>query len=159
MNRKDIRLSEYDYSRAGAYFVTVCSRNREPLFWENSGNSTPVGATCGRPPLSETGKIVDREIQHLSDVYPGVWVEKYVVMPDHIHLLICIVNEGGRPQVAPTLSRMMQQFKGVTTKRCGRPLWQKGFYDHVIRDDNDFLTKWNYIDTNPARRGEEYSEG
>lgn len=53
----------------------------------------------------------------------------------------------------------MKQFKGVTTKRCGRPLWQKGFYDHVIRDGNDFLVKWNYIDTNPARRGEEYSEG
>ena len=80
-------------------------------------------------------------------------------MPDHIHLLICIGGGNGRPQVAPTLSRIMQQFKGVTTKRCGRPLWQKGFYDHVIRDDNDFLTKWNYIDTNPARRGEEYSEG
>ena len=149
--RKSIRLKQYDYSRGGAYFVTVCTKDREPLFWDADA---PVGATCGRPPLSEMGKIVEREIQRMSTVYPNVWVEKYVVMPNHLHLLICIGNgeQNGRPQVAPTVSRIMQQFKGITTKRCGRPLWQKSFYDHIIRDENDFMTRWTYIDTNPAQR-------
>lgn len=147
MERKDLRLKGYDYSRAGAYFVTVCTRDREKIFWE------PVGATCGRPPLSEMGKIVQNEIQHMSTIYPGIWVEKYVVMPNHIHLLICMDTgeRDGRPQAAPTLSRVMQQFKGATSKRCGRPLWQKSFYDHIIRDEQDYRARWAYIDTNPAR--------
>ena len=105
--------------------------------------------------------MVDEEMRHLSAVYPNVWVEKYAVMPNHIHLLICIADEeNGRPQVAPTISRIIKQFKGVTSKRYGESLWQKSFYDHIIRDDNDFLRKWNYIDTNPARwQEDEYCEG
>lgn len=166
--RKRIRLREYDYSQAGVYFVTICTRNREPLLWERGmptgatcGDPSlpeyghPVGATCGRPPLSQLGETVEKEIVHLSSVYPSIWVEKYVVMPDHIHLLLCIGNEeNGRPQVAPTVPRIMQQFKGAVSKKCGRPIWQKGYHDHIIRDENDFLARWNYIDTNPARRME-----
>ena len=156
--RRNIRLKGYDYSQAGVYFVTVCTKDHRPTFWEES---VPVGATCGRPPLSETGKTVDEEIVHLSAVYPNVWAEKYVVMPNHIHLLICIDgSEDGRTQVAPTISRIIKQFKGVTSKRCGQSLWQKSFYDHIIRDENDFLTRWNYIDTNPARwQEDQYCEG
>ena len=158
VERKNLRLNDYDYRQVGMYFVTVCTRDRVHLFWDTH----PVGATCGRPTLSALGKIVDGEIQHMSTVYPNVRVEKYAVMPNHIHLLICISdgNGDGRPQVAPTLSRIVQQFKGVTTKRCGRPLWQKSFYDHIIRDEYDFTTRWNYIDTNPARwREDEYFGG
>lgn len=156
--RKDIRLPGFDYSQGGVYFITVCTRNKELLLWERDAF---VGATCGRPPLSAAGEMVDREIAHLSSVYPNVWIEKAVVMPNHIHLLLCIESEeSGRPQVAPTVSRIMQQFKGTVSKRCGRPVWQKGYYDHVIRDENDFLTKWNYIDTNPARwQEDQYCEG
>ena len=147
--RKNIRLNGHDYSEQGAYFITVCTRDRQPIFWQFG---TSVGATCGRPSLSAEGRIVDDEIRHLSAVYPNIWVEKYVIMPNHIHFLLCIGGmEDGRPQAAPTVSRILKQFKGAASKRCGRSLWQKGFYDHIIRDDNVFLTKWNYIDANPAR--------
>ena len=147
--RRNIRLKGYDYSQAGVYFVTVCTKDRRPIFWEES---VPVGATCGRLPLSETGKTVDEEIVHLSAVYPNVWAEKYVVMPNHIHLLICIDgSEDGRPQVAPTISMVVQQFKGSITKQAGRPIWQKSFYDHGIRNQQDYDEIWQYIENNPLK--------
>ena len=122
MNRKPNRLEGYDYSQSGVYFLTVCTKGRAPLFWDLSWMSDTVGATCGRLPLS-----------------------------DHIHLLVGLGE--GRPQVAPTPSvpRLMQQFKGKLTKLAGRPIWQKSYYDHVIRDENDFLAKWNYMEHNPGK--------
>ena len=150
MNRKPNRLEGYDYSQSGVYFLTVCTKGRAPLFWEMSRVSNAVGATCGRPPLSALGKMALEELQRLEQIYPGVHVHKIAVMPDHIHLLVGL--EEGRPQVAPTPSipRLMQQFKGKMTKLAGRPIWQKSYYDHVIRDENDFLAKWNYMEHNPG---------
>ncbi len=159
VNRKDIRLKAYDYSQCGAYFVTVCSRNREPLFWDDVPYAyPPVGADMIRPnsrgnqeiPLSAAGQIVDRAIRNIATIYDGVMVEKYVVMPDHVHMILTIT--GGRMISAPTISTIVGGMKRWASRQCGRPLWQKSFYDHVIRDDNGFLTRWNYIDTNPARR-------
>jgi len=146
--RKKNRLEAYDYSGAGYYFVTICAKEKRPIF------GSVVGATCGRPPhteLSRCGEIVEREIAVMDRTYPHVGVEKYVIMPNHVHLLLRIEPGDGRPQVAPTVSRVLQQFKGSTTKKAGIPLWQKGFYDHVVRDENDFLRSWNYIDGNPSR--------
>jgi hypothetical protein len=60
-----------------------------------------------------------------------------------------------RPEVAPTLSRVIKQFKGAVTKKAGFPVWQKSFYDHIIRNEQDYVEVWNYIDTNPARWGED----
>ena len=73
-------------------------------------------------------------------------------MPNHLHILVEIIaDENGRPQVAPTLSRMIQQFKGAVTKIVGKPIWQKLFMEHIIRDNQDYVTKLNYIYENPVR--------
>ena len=61
------------------------------------------------------------------------------------------LSEKGRAQLAPTVSRIIQQFKGAVTKRIGISVWQKGFYDHIIRNESDYLRIWQYIDTNPAK--------
>ncbi len=148
--RKEIRLGNYDYSTCGVYFITICTKQKKPLFWDN------VGATCGRPEneyqLSDCGIIVENEIALLSSVYESVRVDKYIVMPDHIHMLVSIVpDEFGRPQVAPTISRVVQQFKGAITKKVGFSLWQKGYYDHIIRGQQDYDEIWQYIDENPLR--------
>ena len=148
--RKEIRLGNYDYSTCGVYFITICTKQKKPLFWNN------VGATCGRPEneyqLSDCGIIVENEIALLSSVYESVRVDKYIVMPDHIHMLVSIVpDEFGRPQVAPTISRVVQQFKGAITKKVGFSLWQKGYYDHIIRGQQDYDEIWQYIDENPLR--------
>ena len=159
--RKSIRLSGYDYSQQGAYFITVCTRNREPLFWVRSA---PVGqGLC--PCLSPEGIIVRDEIDALEARFPSVHIEKYVVMDDHIHILFHLTRQGQSP--CPTIGAIIGALKSITTKRIngmrgtpGWKLWQFRYYDHVIRDDNDFLIKWNYIDTNPARwQEDEYCEG
>ena len=157
--RKQNRLGEYDYSQAGCYFVTVCTRNRELLFWGKTVDAPAVGADIIRPvPLNKTGQVVEQAICNISEVYDGVVVEKYVVMPNHVHLILVI--RGGRMVSAPTVSTIVGGMKRWASRECGRPLWQKSFYDHIVRDENDFMTRWNYIDTNPARwQDDEYCEG
>jgi REP element-mobilizing transposase RayT len=106
--RKNTRLQNYDYSGNGMYFVTVCTKNRRNLLWDN-----PVGATCGRPPLSAVGILVEKEISRIGSIYDCVTVDKYVVMPNHVHMILTIQTDEkcGRPQVAPTISRVMQKWK------------------------------------------------
>lgn len=72
-------------------------------------------------------------------------------MPDHIHLLVTILPvENGRPMGAPTIPNIVNQLKGYVTKRIGFSVWQKLYYDHIIRDEDDYNTKWEYIENNPA---------
>ena len=96
--------------------------------------------------------IADNEIQKLSTVYDAVHVDKYCIMPDHIHFIISInTDENGRTQLVPTISRVMKQFKGSITKQVGRPIWQKSFYDHGIRNQQDYDEIWEYIENNPLK--------
>ncbi len=147
--RKPNRLKNYDYSQNGVYFITICVKNRNPIL-----SYIPVGANCVR--LSKIGKVVEEEINNISKIYANVTVENYVIMPNHIHLLVFIDRFSGRTQFAPTISRIIKQFKGVITKRLGKSIWQKGFYDHIIRDEYDFQIRWQYIEDNPYRWCEDY---
>ena len=148
--RKSNRLNGYDYSSVGAYHITICAKDNKQLFWNN------VGATSGRPHpecfLSEYGKIVDNEIRKIGTVYNAVNIDKYVIMPDHIHMIVSILpDEFGRPQVAPTISRVIKQFKGAVSKQIGFSVWQKGYHDHIIRGQQDYDETWQYIDGNPLK--------
>ena len=147
--RKSIRIADYDYATPGAYFFTVYTANREKIFW-----SDRRGELCSptNVPLSEIGTIVENEIQKLNSVYDAVKVDKYCIMPDHIHFIISInTDENGRTQFAPTISRVIKQFKGSITKQVGRPIWQKSFYDHAIRNQQDYDEIWQYIESNPLK--------
>ena len=159
--RKPIRIVDYDYSTPGAYFITVCTANREKIFWSDRRGelcspayNTQTGDQRSplRAELSDVGKIVDAEIQKLNTVYDAVRVDKYCIMPDHIHFIISInTDENGRTQFAPTISRVIKQFKGSITKQIGRPIWQKSFYDHGIRNQQDYDEIWEYIENNPLK--------
>ena len=151
--RKNIRLKDYNYGSQGAYFITICIKERHNLLWENV-----VGASCARPclhssdiPLSNIGKIVEKEINKIESFYNNVVIDKYVVMPNHIHLIIIINDtESGRPKVAPTtISRIIQQFKGSITKQIGFSMWQKLFHDHIIRNEAEYIKILKYIEENP----------
>lgn len=123
--RKNNRLQNYDYSSCGAYFITICTANRQNYFWNAVGATIgrpqdievstyeTVGATIGRPQeikLSPYGEIVNDAINNISAIYPAVSVEEYVIMPDHIHMLILIHSDKyGRPMVAPTMSSLYLQ--------------------------------------------------
>lgn len=145
--RKKNRLENYDYSKCGAYFLTICTSERRYYFWNN------VGATIGRPQdieLSPYGIIVDEAINNISKVYRAISVDSYVIMPDHVHLLLRVSSDvNGRPMVAPTMSRLVKQMKGYVTKRIGVSIWQKLFYDHVIRNKEDYDEHVKYIHENP----------
>jgi len=147
--RKNIRLKEFDYSSAGYYFITICVKDGHEVFWADNAN---VGANCVRPRLSEYGNIAEKEISILSETYNTVDVVKHVVMPNHIHIILAItVDSGGRTQFAPTISRVIKQFKGSITKQIGFSLWQRSYHDHIIRNEEEFHRISQYIDENPAR--------
>ena len=149
--RKPNRLQNFDYSKCGAYFLTICTSKRINYFWKNQPNA--VGATSGRPDkteLSQYGKTVDEAVNNIPVIYQAVNVDHYVIMPDHIHLLLSIrSDERGRPMVAPTISRIVKQMKGYVTKQIGKSIWQKLFYDHVIRNKEDYEKHVKYIYENP----------
>ncbi len=144
--RKNIRLRDYDYSRSGVYFITVCTENKTPILWDIN-----VGTTNGRPPLSAKGEIVDNAINNIHTIYPSVEIDKYVIMPNHVHLLISISNNEEVILPSPKINTVIQHLKGFASKRIGSSIWQARYYDHVIRDDKDYLTRWNYIDKNPCK--------
>ena len=152
--RKANRIKNYDYSQNGAYFVTICTKGHKCIL----GN---VGANCVRPQLSQMGMVVEAEIAQLSMTYDGIHVDSYVVMPNHVHMVIVIDAQGsGRTQFAPTLSRIVKQWKGAITKKLGCPIWQKGFHDHVIRNEAAYPMITEYIQNNPAQwREDRYYPG
>ena len=158
--RKKIRLKHYDYSSPGAYFVTICAEKRENIFWRGAFDAKAfswhaAGEGCVRPknlPLSDIGKIVLEELEIWNATYDAVSLYSYVIMPNHLHLMVVISgSEYGRPQVAPTVERMVKQFKGAFTKKVGKSVWQKSFIEHVIRNKEDYKTRSNYIYENPLR--------
>lgn len=125
-------------------------KNKENLLWKN------VGANCVRPleqlPLSKIGIVVENEIHKLNTIYENIKVDKYQIMPNHIHLIIFIYEDSnGRTQFAPTISRIIKQFKGSITKQIGFSIWQKSFYDRIIRNEKEYQEVWNYIHNNPLK--------
>ena len=147
--RKQIRIENYDYSTSGAYFITICTANREKIFWNN------VGADIIRPqniPFSAIGKIAQQGILQIENHYANVFVDKYCVMPDHIHLILRIDAEyDGRILSAPTVSTVVGSMKRWISKQAGKPIWQKSFYEHTIRNQTDYNEIWQYIENNPLK--------
>ena len=165
--RKHIRLEGYDYASDGVYFITICAKTRTFIFWEDIDADSIRQLTS--IPLSAIGKLVDSEIQKIESYYLGVYIEKYCIMPDHIHMLIRLSNyeltsfpkagehssplQGTDVQMKethnPSISRIIKQFKGAITKKLGRSIWQKSFIDRVIRSEHGFMAVWEYIHYNP----------
>ena len=151
--RKYPRIKNYNYSDVGAYFITVCTSQRRNYFWQSV-----VGASIARPQnqydikLSEYGKIADNAIKNIEKIYSNVTVDNYVIMTDHIHLILIIhADEYGRAMHAPTMIRVIQQMKGYITKQIGLPIWQKSFFDHIIRNREDYEKHIKYIYENPMQ--------
>ena len=162
--RKHVRLKNYDYSRNGIYFVTICTQNRRCILSQIvlprvvGAEMVGRGLAPAAPRLTVCGRLVEEELTALMVRYPSVWIEKYVIMPNHIHALICLQEDTAGASPRPTLMQVLGTLKSLTTRRwngmIGQPgakLWQSGYHDHIIRGDNDFLTHWTYIDQNPAR--------
>ena len=152
--RKHNRLKDYDYSTPNAYFITICAGKRRNIFWDNIGNTI----TCPQDvTLSRCGFLVEQAIMSIPRHYPALSVDRYVVMPDHVHLLLRInSDDNGRRTFAPTISTVIQQMKGTVTKKAGFSVWQKGFHDHVVRGEQDYQEIWKYIESNPVKWADDH---
>jgi REP element-mobilizing transposase RayT len=152
LKRKPTRLKGYDYSQNGAYYVTICTHKRERLFGEI------VGATLrGRP--NEPHRMIEKWLNELENKYNGVKLDKYIIMPDHIHFILFL---DGNQNHAP-LPVIIDWFKTMTTNdyikgvnaglypRYNQHLWQRNYYEHVIRNDADLNDIRAYIDANPVQ--------
>lgn len=145
--RKHPRLGDYDYRSPGAYFITICCEHRQPWLGriDNSGQY-----------LSRYGEISEREILSLSRRYAYVEVPKYVIMPNHLHLLVVIQDTipiADRMSV-PHLIGVLKAKNTQACKAAGYPnqtLFQTSFYDHVVRTEQDYAEIWAYIDGNPQK--------
>jgi len=145
--RKRTRLKDYDYSQNGAYFVTICTKDKEKLLSE-----IIVGeGLCALPQnnLSPIGKEIENCIKHINNNYDNVVIDKYVIMPNHIHLIVMLDDSGGHGN--PPLQNIIGQLKSFTTNKYKKQLWQRSFHDHIIRGGKDYQEIWQYIDTNPVK--------
>ncbi len=150
--RKPARLKDYDYGAPGMYFVTICTKDRRRLLSEINFNDA-VGTDNIRPKLTQYGNVVDKAIDAIPSYYYEIKIDKYVIMPNHIHMIMIICNDNvnGWQVAAPTIMRVVGQMKRKVSKEIGFPIWQKSFYDHIIRDEEDYRKIWEYIDINPLK--------
>ena len=150
--RKNIRINRYDYATAGAYFITICTQNREKLFWLGADSFSFVGADSIRPqdvPLSPIGSLVEDAISQISEHYEHISVDNYCIMPDHVHILLRIAPTISGASVG--LSTVIGSLKRWVSRQAGRPIWQKSYFDHVIRGQRDYNEIWQYIEENPLK--------
>jgi putative transposase len=158
-HRRSIRLAGYDYTQAGAYFVTLVTWQRDCLFGE---------VIAGEMRLNDFGKIVQEEWERTAIIRPNIELGAHMVMPNHFHGILMIIDGvGASRRLAPTevispkpgsLGAIMAQFKSIVTKRIwklnqnmnGTPIWQRNYYEHIIRNDREMGEIWRYIESNPA---------
>ncbi len=211
--RKRLRLPDYDYSSEGVYFLTLCTKARAPIL-SNIKIAYENGETVAAISLTHLGGIVQEYILSIPKAYPYINVDSYVIMPDHVHLLLRITSvparraeslaqpfatkehygcgippaqpfatkerygcgvppaqpfatkerygcgvplagiagiAGARP-TASVIAQTVAVFKRLTSRDCKQTLWQDGYYDHIIRDAQDYQTRIEYIETNPLRK-------
>ena len=157
-NRKRNRLENYDYGQNGAYFITICVKDRKKILSDIVvGTGVPE---CPHVQLLKHGKIADKYINQLNHFYDNISVKIYVIMPDHIHFILYVKNGQSRPPV-PTndkidnknsvVAKFVSTFKRFFNKEYGENIWQRGFYDHIIRGREDYEEIVKYIYENPTR--------
>lgn len=163
-HRKSTRLPGYDYSQAGAYYVTIVTHQRNCLFGE---------VVNGEMVLNDFGKIADECWRAIPDHFPVVELGAYMVMPNHVHGIIVITDNGRgaamlRPYDQPdindnphkinvkpgSLGAIVRSYKSAVSYRIHKEhnatgIWQRNYYEHIIRDDKDLQNKTDYIQANP----------
>lgn len=169
-HRRSIRLRDYDYASAGAYFVTICTQGKECLFGRIDNENML---------LNDAGRMVETVWHSLPERFPGTVVDAFVVMPNHAHGILFLVgvalappqtNDGATirgaassaPTETPALGTIVRAFKSISAievnrllERQGQPLWQRNYYERVVRDDGELHGFREYIRYNPVRWAED----
>lgn len=155
--RKSIRLKDYDYSSAGAYFVTICTKDREYLFGEISD---------GQMGLNDVGRVANKCWCDIPVRFPHVELDAWIIMPNHVPGIINIVGAGlalpksnqGAASSAPTLGDIIRVFKSISAikvnsilGRTGLSLWQRNYYEHIVRNKKELNQIREYVQNNPLQ--------
>ncbi len=147
--RKPIRLKDYDYSTLGAYFITICVKDRKQILSKiivgDDAHIVPINQ------LTNIGQVCDKYINNINTIYENVSVDKYVIMPNHIHLIISLYGTMRASSPTKNIENIIRSFKTMVTKEIGKAIWQRSYNDHIIRDEKDYQKIWEYIDTNVLR--------
>ena len=168
--RKHPRLKEYDYSSNGYYYVTICTKDMKCIFGRVEKNVGWGLAPTEREykdtkiALSPYGLVAEKQLFALEKRYDYVKIDKYVIMPNHIHAIIVLDGKAAGASPRPTLPDIMCAYKSLTTRECnkisnikGRQIFQASFYEKVIRSEEGYLEVWQYIDENPRKwQNDEY---
>lgn len=160
--RKNIRLKDYDYSQGGYYFVTICTKDRCKFLSKivTDDKNAVEGGFHAAPKiqLSLIGKEILKTIDFINNQYSNVSIDKHIIMPNHIHLIIVLQEskEGGHGN--PPLHKIIAQLKSYTNKKFNDInktknlfLWQKNYFEHIIRNEQEYEEIWQYIETNPLK--------
>ncbi len=175
--RKPNRLKDYDYSQNNAYFITICTKDRRELLgMVNVGGgfhaAPDVGGGFHAAPdapnieLSQIGKEIVKTIDYINENYHDVNIEHYVIMPNHMHLIVFLTGGHGNPLTGghgnPPLQDVIGRFKSFTTNKWNelcttemQEMWQRSFHDHIIRNEEDYQNHLHYIDENPGKWAED----
>ena len=153
--RKHPRLDNYDYSSAGAYFVTICTQNRRCVLSRIVGRGLAPAEASGME-YTSFGKIAEQQLLSLEERYAYLSVDQYVIMPNHIHVVLILESEAAGASPRPTITDIVCAYKSLTTRECKKKgfdgkLFQTSFYEHIIRGREDYEEIVKYIYENPIR--------
>ena len=152
-------MKEYDYSQNGAYFITICTKDRAHLFGEVVG----ADLVSARMELNHAGHMIENILFETVHSFDDMIVDKYIIMPNHFHCIIVTSRADTRSAPTKAVTAVVQAFKSKTTLAYIRGVksgtlppfskyvWQRNYHDHIIRDENDYLRIWKYIDENPIK--------
>ena len=153
--RKATRLKNFDYNSGGAYFITICTQNKRRILSSIVGGDVPDAPKNVH--LLPFGKIADKYINQFNEFYEDITMDKYVIMPNHIHMILFVRKDGASRTSPPTVkqhaavSQFISTLKRFCNKEFGENVWQRGFYDHIIRGREDYEEISKYIYENPIR--------
>ncbi len=156
--RKPNRLTAFDYSTCGAYFITICVQNKECILSEIVGDGAH---DVPKNILTEYGRIAEKYIISGNKV-PNVTVKNYVIMPNHIHMILMIdnsnFNSGTSKAPSPTnqiIPHFISTFKRFCHNDIGGKIFQRSYHDRIIRNEKEYLKIWEYIEKNPLKWNED----
>ncbi|MBQ7541671.1 MAG: transposase [Clostridia bacterium] len=138
-------MAGFDYTKAALYFITICTEHRRKIFWAGEDGT-----------LSKAGTVVRQEILELPDRFAYTEIERYAILPDHVHLMIALTPQSGDEGKAPNIRNVVGSLKARVSGKIGngKTVWQKSFYDHIIRNEKDYQEISKYIAYNPCKHYE-----
>ena len=151
--RKHPRLEYYDYSKSGYYHITICTEGRRPILSKVGRGLAPAANTVN---LTDIGKIAEEQLFALESEYPYLKIDRYVIMPNHIHVIFALTEKTAGASPRPTVPDIVCAYKSRTTRLCnkygqtpGRKIFQTSFYDEIIRNKTAYDEISKYIYENP----------